>query len=236
MATMYQKQQIARRRTSDITRLASEYQRNVSGLTTEYETAFSKWQKEREAVMTPYQAELTKYKTALEDYTKNVAEPYKAAVETYNTKAAAYQKLLDDYSSGKYDVSGSLRSWYENSVYRSAINLGGREVPSDVVQNPGAYGYQFVYTPVQLGRRGQNYYLARPKISEPAPEKPAEPTKFTAQAPVEPTVKAFDQAPFEQKKTELESQYKREVDERKAAKLGAVQRKSARPLLQGANP
>lgn len=236
MPTIYQKKQAAQRSTSDITRLAGEYQKGVAGLTTEYETAFSKWQKEREAVMTPYQTELTKYKTALEDYTKNVADPYKASVEAFNKKALEYQSLLDQYSSGKYDVSGSLRSWYENSVYQSAINFGGREVPSDVVQNPGKYGYQFVYTPIQLGRRGENYYLARPKISEPAPVAPKAPEPFAMKAPVEPTISDFDSTQFEQKKTELQTTYSREVGERKAARLGAVQRKSARPLLQEATP
>ena len=53
-------------------------------------------------------------------------------------------------------------------------------------------------------------------------------------APEAPVIEEFDAAPFEQKKTEAEQTFKRETNERKAARLGAVSRKGTRPLLSGA--
>ena len=63
-----------------------------------------------------------------------------------------------------------------------------------------------------------------PKFTEAAPSAPA--------APVRPTVQEFDTSKFAAAKTEAESAFKREVGERKAARLGAVSRRVTRPMLQ----
>jgi hypothetical protein len=49
-----------------------------------------------------------------------------------------------------------------------------------------------------------------------------------------PTVEAFDSGEFAAKKEEVEGRFKRELGERRAAKMGAVSRKATRPMLQGA--
>jgi hypothetical protein len=65
-----------------------------------------------------------------------------------------------------------------------------------------------------------------PKFKETAPVAPEIPTA--------PTIQEFDSSQFVAKKTEAESTLKREIGERRAAKLGAVSRKMVRPMLRGA--
>jgi hypothetical protein len=76
--------------------------------------------------------------------------------------------------------------------------------------------------------RQYTYYENRPipKFEDKAPKAP--------DIPVAPEVAAFDTTQFETKKAEAENTFKRELNERRAAKISAVSRKSTRPLLSGA--
>lgn len=72
----------------------------------------------------------------------------------------------------------------------------------------------------------------------------ANPGKFTEtfsealptapQAPVAPEIPAFESGQFDARRVQLETEFKREVGERRGARQRAVSRGGARPLLQGA--
>ena len=76
------------------------------------------------------------------------------------------------------------------------------------------YGNVTVYDPKPI-----------PKFTETAPALPA--------VPVAPEIEKFDEGEFGTKRAAAESTFKREVGERRAAKIGAVSRKMTRPLLAG---
>jgi hypothetical protein len=73
----------------------------------------------------------------------------------------------------------------------------------------------------------QNLYKDRPipKFTEKAPMAPTAPTM--------PELGEFDTSAFQAKRGEAETTFKREVAERRAARLGAVGRRATRPMLQG---
>jgi hypothetical protein len=170
----------AKRKTSDIQRLATQYQKQSTGLTGEYETAFAGYQKNVAEQMLPYEEQMKQY--------REVASPaYEAETERYNQEFENYK--------------GALSAWeekpYTTEIKKSAS--GGkylREIP-----------------------------IPMPTFNKKAPSAPT--------SPKAPEVGKFDEAPFEQRRQELQTTYQRELAERKSARLGAARRGSTRPMLQG---
>lgn len=163
------------------------------------------------------------YQTAFTGYQARVAEkmkPFEAQMATYKEsllpayeiQKAAYQKKLDQYTA-------TLAELEKNPVISRTAT---RQVPNPVYDPFSASGqppyYEETYTE----------YIPRgtPKFTEKAPTLPT--------APVAPEIEKFDEGEFGTKKAAAETTFKREVGERKAAKLGAVSRKMTRPLLSGA--
>lgn len=157
------------------------------------------------------------YQTGFTGYQAGVAEkmkPFEAqmaayketALPTYETQKAAYQKNLEDYNALLADIE-------KNPVI---ARIGTQQVSSS---NPlkrlrgkkETVSFEY-FEPKEI-----------PKFEGTAPELP--------QAPVAPEIEKFDEAEFGAKRTATESAFKREVGERRAAKLGAVSRKMTRPLL-----
>jgi hypothetical protein len=97
----------------------------------------------------------------------------------------------------------------------------------DFYYNPDKYGFDIVGE-----QRDKGFYIVRPLPTNKIPEKPVNPTPFQMEAPEMPSV-TFDDSAFEQKRKELGETFKREVAERKSARLGAVQRRG-RTMLSGA--
>ena len=161
------------------------------------------------------------YQTAFTGYQAGVAEkmkPFEAQMATYKesllptyeAQKAAYQKRLDDYNALLADIEANpvtpMTGIKETQVARWGLfGLAGYETKRE----PFTY-----YAPKEI-----------PTFTETAPALP--------QAPTAPTIEEFDASQFGAKKAEAESVFKREVGERRAAKLGAVSRKATRPMLQG---
>jgi len=207
MATLpqFKQRQIARRSTSDIDRLAKQYKSSVDALTGEYQTAFTGYQAGVAEQMKPFEAQMANYKDSL--------------LPTYEAQKTAYQKKLDDYNA-------TLAELEENPlIEKQGTRLEPVPLPSSPHLGPGGAGagpqYGFVERPY-------TYYEERPipKFTDKAPPTPA--------IPVSPEIAAFDSSQFDAKKGQAESAFKREVGERRAAKLGAVSRKMSRPMLRGA--
>jgi hypothetical protein len=160
------------------------------------------------------------YQTAFTGYQAGVAEkmkPFEAQMAnykesllpTYEAQKATYQKSLDDYNAVLADLE-------KNPVTPKTTTAQVRS------SNPvkALFGKKDTIT--------LEYFEPKPipKFTETAPVAPDVPTA--------PTIEEFDSSQFVAKKTEAENTLKREIGERKAAKIGAVSRKATRPLLSGA--
>ena len=89
MATMYQKKMALRRGTSDIGRLAQQYQQEIAAVTGEYESEFSK-----------YSSDVAGKQKTFEEQKKAYDERYGAylgGVEQYKKQATDYQKSMEGY-------------------------------------------------------------------------------------------------------------------------------------------
>jgi len=241
MATLpqFKQRQIARRSTSDIERLAQQYQSNVNAIAGEYQTAFTGYQAAAAAKMKPFEEASAKYGKDLADYTSNVATPYKTALSEYQKNSETYLKQLGEIASGSKDKF--------SKVTRELVKRGGQRVyeykftnpftgvvtpySQELFTNPNKFGFAEVLGPDEAGRRGTNDYLFRPLPEGKAPTAPDKPAAFAGVKPEAPEIGEFDTTQFAAKKTAAEDTFKREVGERRASKLGAVSRKMNRPLL-----
>ena len=192
MATLpqFKQRQLARRSTSDIERLAKQYQSSVDALTGDYQTAFTGYQAGVAEKMKPFEAQMAAYKESL--------------LPTYEAQKVAYQTKLDDYNKVLAELEKNPVTARTERVVTGKTWYGKKE-----------YGNVTVYDPKPI-----------PKFTETAPELPA--------APMAPEIEKFDEGEFGTKRAAAESTFKREVGERRAAKIGAVSRKMTRPLLKGA--
>lgn len=251
--TQYQKRLTTRRRTSDITRLADQYQKSIESLTSEYQQSFAQYQKQTAETMAPYEA-------ALKTYQEVQMPQYEQAAATYQQKAAEYQNKIQSYDklikSYVVDKSGSLANVIAPSEFSPYFTLQGSapvNLPegawySDSFPNRiFRYGnlpsnLQFVQTGTQQSGKitQQTGYLKFTGATDPYESlQKTPPGAFTEKAPVAPEapqapqIGEFDSSGFEIKKTQLESDLKRELGERRGARLTAVSRKSSRPMLQG---
>jgi len=214
--TKSQMRMLQRRRMSDTDRLAQQYKRNVEALTGEYESAFGQFQQKRNEAMAPFEAEFAKYKTE--------------AFPAYEQQMAGYKQRLDEFQKQLQFVEANPKERFDfrNNNFVSAA---GEALP---ISNPAtttsgqleAMGYEPI-----IEWRGRYGYLVGvnrerqvPTFTEKAPEAP--------KAPAAPQAAEFDDAPFEQRRAALETDFKREVGERRAGRMSAVSRRSARPMLQ----
>jgi hypothetical protein len=244
MATLpqFKQRQIARRSTSDIERLAQQYQSNVNAIAGEYQTAFTGYQADAAAKMKPFEEASLKYGKDLADYTANVAAPYKSALEAYQKNSEKYLTETGEIFSGARDKQAKLQQYtYKKGGqtiqgYRFTDPFTGSaiEYSEDLLKNPKKYGFSSVLTPMESGRRGTNIYTFRPLPTSEEPVTPEKPADFAGVQPEAPDIGEFDAGEFGTKRAAAESTFKREVGERRAAKLGAVSRKMTRPMLRGA--
>lgn len=204
--TQFQKKRLERRKSSDIGNLMAQYQQQIGAITGEYETSFSDYSKKRAETMAPYES---------------ATEQYKKEFAAYQESASAYKKKLSDYSALLEDIN---KNPLENlgTPQTRAYGRGGRQL------NINGSWYSPSQIPEGYTYEGGTLYKKREAgtFTEKAPTAPT--------APVAPTIEEFDTKPFEEKKAAVEQTFKREVGERKAAKMGAVSRKGTRPLLSGA--
>lgn len=192
MATIpqFKVKQMARRSSSDLDRLASQFRQGVDQLTGEYEASFGQFQRQRAEQLAPFEAEMAQY--------RNVAMP------AYEAAAAQYQQALDAYNAQLKAIEADPVTARTERVMVGR-NWYGKKKYADVT----------VYDPKPI-----------PKFEAVKPTTPTAPTM--------PQLAEFNAAPFEQRKAALQEQFSRETGERRASRLTAASRKSARPLLQGA--
>lgn len=154
------------------------------------------------------------YESEFSKYQKMVAEkmaPYQAAVDNYRTNLEpAYQTALLDYNTKLADYQAQLAAIAADPVTERVE----RVVTGRTWYGKKKYGDAIFYDPKPI-----------PQFNEKAPEMP--------NIPQAPEIAAFDSSAIDEQGKQIKSTLDREVGERKASRLGAVQRKS-RTLLSGA--
>jgi len=225
--TLYQKRMAARRATSDIERLSKSYQTGMLDVTQKQQNAFKEWQAKSAEQMAPYQAAVKQYTSVdFPTYQEELAK-YNTTVSEYETKASAYRQRLADFQAQLEDVQANPME---------VVNVPTRRV--------GRSGYRFTidgaeYRTYDLpeGYSFQDGKLFReraiPKFTEEPPAAPSAAMPVAPTPPGEPpTIAGLDVTPFAKQRAELESSFKREVGERKAAKMNVAMRRMGRPMLQ----
>jgi hypothetical protein len=145
----------------------------------------------------------------MQPYEAQVAQYKNVAAPTYESQKAAYQTKLNEYNKVVEGIKADPITVTTGYKTQKKTNYQGWLL-GQTEQVP----YE-IYTPKAI-----------PKFTEAAPVAP--------DIPVAPDVGSFDQTAFDEKRKEAEGSFKREVGERKSARISAVSRKSARPLLSGA--
>lgn len=153
------------------------------------------------------------YESEFSKYQRMVAEkmaPYQAAVENYKTNLEpAYQTALLDYNTKLSDYQAKLAEIAADPV----TERKERVVTGRTWYGKKKYGDVTFFDPKPI-----------PEFTDKAPEMP--------NIPQAPELAPFDSAAVDAKGQQIRSDFQREVGERKASRLGAVQRKS-RTLLGG---
>jgi hypothetical protein len=179
---------------------------DIERLAKQYKSSIDALTGEYQTAFTGYQAGVA---AKMKPFEAQMATYKESLLPTYEAQKAVYQKSLDDYTA-------TLAELEKNPVIPRTTTA---EVRSS---NPikALFGKKDTIT--------LEYFEPKPipKFTETAPVAPELPTA--------PTIEEFDSSQFVAKKTEAESTLKREIGERRAAKLGAVSRKMVRPMLRGA--
>lgn len=213
----YNQTLFARRKTSDIQRLASQYQKQATGLTGEYETAFADYQKKSSEQLAPFEQAMKQY--------QEVENPaYESAKSAYEQRLNAFNESLSNFQpKTKIDASFELAGGGRGELYQ-IWNIDGKKISSKNLPS----GYSAEVAPKGTKNRLYDLYKDNPvpTFSEKAPSAPT--------APTAPKIEAFNEEPFARRREELQTTYQRELAERKSARLGAARRGSTRPMLQGA--
>ena len=213
----YNRTLFARRKTSDIQRLATQYQKQATGLTGEYETAFAGYQKSSAEQLAPFEQAMRQY--------QEVENPaYESAKSAYEQRLKQFNESLSNFQpktkvSAPFKLGGDLLKGTVEQIW----NIDGGKISSNKLPS----GYSVEVAPKGTKDRFYDLYKDNPvpTFSEKAPSAPT--------APTAPKIDPFNEEPFTRRREELQTTYQRELAERKSARLGAARRGSTRPMLQG---
>lgn len=216
MATKYQKRMMMRK-SSDLTRLAEQFKKNIETSTGEYESAFSAYQKQREEAMAPYEV-------ASKEYREIQMPAYESAKAAYEERLNKFNEALSNFQSktkvsAPFKLGGDLLKGTVEQIW----NIDGGKISSNKLPS----GYSIEVAPKGTKDRFYDLYKDNPvpTFSERAPSAPS--------APQAPQIAGFDETQFEQKRGQIQQEFQREVGERKGARLAVVGRRGSRPLLEG---
>jgi len=124
MATSYQKKRAVRRATSDIDRLAKQYQQEIAGITGEYESQFSEYSAqaaEKEGAFNvakkAYDTKYGSYLDQLSAYNEGMTK-YSSEITGYLDKVAATQERVMELPRDKYG-----KIYFETNGKRIGLSL-----------------------------------------------------------------------------------------------------------------
>ena len=222
MALTYAQKQMAKRRSGDINRLTSDYQRAVE----QYKTNVGG--KEQ-----AFQAEMAKYNEAFGEYEQR-STAYQKRLLDYMDRMKAYQAIPMQEFRDKYGYtyiprlnaySSSETQKYSNTVYGPKVASG--PFVGEMVRDPNA---ERGGIPTYAFRLKEGYEFSGGTIFGKGVKSPGEFTeKFEEQAPAAPAAMdiAAERAALQGEKDYTE----REIDERRKSRLRAVGRGAQRSML-----
>jgi hypothetical protein len=112
---------------SDLSKMASEYSKQITGLTNQYQSEFSDYQKSVAEKMAPYESAVAQYQTKVEPQ-------YQDALAGYNKKLASYQQQLAEMAANPVTervervVVG--RTWYGKKKWGDAYFYDPKPIPT----------------------------------------------------------------------------------------------------------
>lgn len=222
MALTYAQKQMAKRRSGDINRLTSDYQRAVE----QYKTNVGG--KEQ-----AFQAEMAKFNEAFGGYEQR-STAYQKRLLDYMDKMKAYQSAPMEEYRDKYGYTyiPRLNAYSSSETQKYGGNVSGPKVASgpfigEMVRDPNA---ERGGIPTYAFRLKEGYEFSGGTIFGKSTKSPGEFTeKFEEQAPAAPA--AMDIS-AERTALQGEKDYtEREIEERKKARLRAVGRGTQRGML-----
>lgn len=220
-----------------------------------YSAALPEYEKQAES----YRQRISEYEARVQDYTTKQTQ-YAGVIRDSSGRPVKFQSFGGtQFVNSLFDPNSTSGGRYVPVKQPNPVNaFFGEEIPvagrgtEYVVSGGDIGGVKFVKTgsvrdPSTSRTYEQGYLVQKvgdvfsdnPILSQF--EDPGEFTeKFTEAAPVAPEspgappeIPEFDVAPFEARRGQLESEFKREIGERRSARQRAVSRGAARPLLQG---
>lgn len=226
---------------TELSRLAKSYQDQIEGISGEYETKFSEYQKMAADKMAPFEQAVSQYDSRLSAYQGQVA--------SFNDAFAGYSQRLDAFNkraqtTSTFDVRVGEGSWTDpmgGKMY-VPVNLDTGEPINAYLKRVGLdmpYGANYIDVGTAITdkkKKEVTWRFEKPFTETFTEQAPAAPSAFTEAAPVAPVIEKFDESPFTAKRSQLQSDMTREVAERKASRLNVAQRGRGRSLLQGAQP
>lgn len=180
---------------------------DIDRLAKQYKSNIDALTGEYQTAFTGYQAGVAKkmkpFEAQMANYKESLLPAYEAQKTTYQQKLEDYNRLLADISANPVTEVTTMQNVRVRRIKAKGQSTWVNELKP-------------VTTLVER---------EIPKFTEAAPVLP--------EAPTAPTIEEFDSSQFGAKKAEAERVFKREVGERRAAKIGAVSRRATRPLLSG---
>jgi hypothetical protein len=245
---------------SSITRLTDQYQSQIKNLTSQYETEFSRYQQQFNEMMRPYEEAMQRYSSVQMPSYEQAVAGFNEQLSAWQTQAEIAQRPPDKFGlqvgqyGGKSGYSSSTGYFYLEDMPKSSGNwsklqgtiksLGGQ------AQNFGLNVTYNEYGGLAMGARislPSDLYYYEPDWFSPHTEgtrgtiyrrQGLPPSEFTGQQPIAPEapeapkIDDFDQSGFDQRRTQLQEGFQRDIAARKSARLSAVRRRS-RTLLSG---
>lgn len=175
----------------------------------------SQYKKNVEAMTGEYQNAFSTYQAGVSEkmkpFEEQITQYTKTVMPEYEAAAAAYKTKLDEYNAQLEEIN-------KNPVIPRTGTMTWKEPRFGLF---GLLGYT-------TKSKQFEYYEPKPipTFTEKMPDMP--------NAPTAPSIESFDSTAFDQKREQVQSEFSRELGERKAAKMGAVSRRASRPMLQGA--
>jgi len=228
---------------SSITRLADQYQGQIQDLTSQYETEFSRYQQQVNELMRPYEA-------AMQRYTTEQVPAYEQAVSGFNERLSNWQNQMQSFQTRGEQITGFNLEFRDGRV--QIVNPSSplfvyskqRETLDPLINRARSSGLN-----VTLGHEGStpfgqvdwddNKFIMDDNALVLYRRMAENPGQFTdvapvaPEAPTAPKIDDFDQSGFDQRRTQLQEGFQRDMAARKSARISAV-RRSSRTLLSGA--
>jgi len=184
MATQYQKRMMVRK-SSDLTKLAEQFKKDIEKSTGEYKSAFAGYQKQREEAMAPYEIASKQYR--------------EVQMPAYESAKASYEERLNKFNEA---LSGFQPKAKIEAPFRLSLDLlNPKKAPEQIWTIDGKKisssnlpeGYSVEVAPAGTKNRFYDLYKDNPvpTFSEKAPSAPS--------APQAPQIAGFDETQFEQK-------------------------------------